>query len=114
MPYRHGIEVIERKGTNDVLRRKTGKQSEFSLESIVNLKDFRDAQRQLGSYAKTKEAGGLILIKDDYNYRADGLLVVVVEVTPTVEQLRARISGGLGVNLNFELRCKWQLRFVTA
>jgi len=113
-PHSEMLEVIERKGTSDLLRRKTGKQSpEFVLESILNLKDYRIAQKQIKTYVKMKEAGGLGLIKDDYNYKQDGLLVVVIDVTPTVEQQRAQIAGGFGTNQNFELRCQWRLRFVT-
>ena len=113
-PYKQTIEVIERKGTSDLLRRKTGFQSpEFRLESLLNLKDYRMAQAQVGAYIKTIEAGGLRLIKDDYNYFTDGLFVVVLEVLPTVEKQRALISGGFNASYHFELRCGWRLRFVT-
>lgn len=116
-PYRQTIEVIERKGTSDLLRRKTGFQSpEFQLESIDNLLDFATAQAQIGSFIQTIEAGGLQLIKDDYDFVNDGLLVVVLDVEPTVEQQRSRIAGGFqpGSNWNFELRARWRLRFVAA
>ena len=114
-PWRDTIEVIERKGTSDLLRRKTGKQSpEFILESILNLKNYAVAQAQVGSYVKTIDAGGLILIKDDYNYKTDDLFVVVIDVLPTVERQRALISGGFGTGQHFELRCSWRLRFVAA
>ena len=114
-PYKQFVEVIERKGTSDLLRRKTGKQSpEFNLESIINLQNFAMAQAQVGSYIKTIEAGGLGLIKDDYNYVTDGLSIVVIDVSPIVEKQRAQISGGFRADYHFELRCNWRLRFVAA
>ena len=114
-PYKQMVEVIERKGTSDLLRRATGFQSPmFNLESMLNLASFAVAQAQIESYTDTIEAGALTLIKDDYDYTQDGILIVVIDVSPTLEEQRAQIAGGFGgANDNFELRCRWQLRFVT-
>lgn len=113
-PFKQMVEVIERKGTSDLLRRATGFQSPmFSLESMLNLRDFAVAQAQIGSYIETIEAGALTLIKDDYDFTQNGLLIVVIDVSPTLEEQRAQIAGGFGgTGDNFELRCRWQLRFV--
>lgn len=116
-PHRQTIEVIERKGTSDLLRRKTGFQSpEFQLESIDNLADFATGRDQINSFKQTIEAGGLQLIKDDHSFVDDGLLVVVLDVEPTLEKQKALISGGFqpGSNWYFELRARWRLRFVAA
>lgn len=112
--YRETIEVIERQGMRDLLRRKTGFQSpEFVLTSLVNLKDFAKAQAQVRAYQKTIESQALKLVKDDYNYFLDRLLVVVLDVLPTIEQQRSLIVGGFGSVNHFELRCSWRLRFVS-
>lgn len=114
-PYRQTIEVIERKGTSDLLRRKTGVQStQFQLESIDNLASFDVAQARELEFLAAIESGALILVKDDFNYFSENRLVVVLDVEPTVKKQRAVISGGFDGALSgfFELRASWRLRFV--
>ena len=111
-PYAPVLETIERKGRSGVIRRDVGKQGIFSLISVNAVPDYNNSTAALRAFAAKKESGAVPLIKDDYEYINDNLLVVVVEVQPIVQQQRKLIIGGLSPNQYFELRARWDLRFV--
>lgn len=94
-PPKEMPDLMARGGVDGVGVWRTGVRGKpFALRSQVDCASMDEAREEFARYAQSIAQDAVALIQDDYDYTAEGWLVVVLDVRETARHVQIRSTGG--------------------